>query len=106
MANNLIKNETNVFYTVQVNEGLYIQANRSDGIAAITPSVTNNKERAHHFNVDSLAKEAALYTKGKLIKHTQTTVVTEITEEIEIEVKEQLPDEDYPVPPVRKRRRV
>ncbi|GIO18109.1 hypothetical protein J18TS1_12090 [Oceanobacillus oncorhynchi subsp. incaldanensis] len=86
MANSLIKNETNVYYTVSVNESSYVKNVALSGSKVEkvdlrplskygnTPWKSGNREAAI---------EVARGVGGKITKHTRTEVITEITEELE-----------------------
>ena len=84
MANNLIKNETNVFYTVRVKNGLFVKvADFYYGKVEVVV-VTDNEKDIKNFSDKNSAVKVAAYVGGTIIKHTRTTVVTEIAEEIPV----------------------
>lgn len=85
MENNLIENKTDVFYTV-----------KSTGVTAVCESdfyggkvdrveVTQAAHKVKKFPNKETAQKVAAYIGGKIIKHTRTSVITEVTEEIKFE---------------------
>ncbi|WP_121603804.1 hypothetical protein [Virgibacillus sp. Bac332] len=90
MTNQLIKNETKVFYTVKIKEGLYVKRSEFFGPDTIKDlKVTTDREESYVYDNQKTAMKVALYAEGKIIKHTRTQVITEITEEIEV-IKEEM----------------
>lgn len=87
MANNLIKNETNVFYTVKTNEGLVVSEARIYGGRVENVQVSRSDQDASRYNSKKTAQEISQYIEGQLIRHTRTEVITETTEKIEGENK-------------------
>jgi len=85
MANKLVKNETNIYYTITVNDESYLRnvefySGRVDKVDlrpvtgySIEPWKAPNQEAA---------LKVARAIGGKITKHTRTEVITEVTEEI------------------------
>ncbi|KNE19689.1 hypothetical protein KM914_14385 [Virgibacillus pantothenticus] len=84
MANNLIKNKTKVFYTVKVKEGMFVRRAEFAGGRVIDLNVTDQESESYKYENKETAIKIALYTNGKIIKHSRTEVITEITEEIHV----------------------
>lgn len=81
MANKLIKNETKVFYTVRIKDGLFVRHAEMYRGRLESTKATRVEADAEVFNNDLIASEVASYVDGTVTKHTRTTVVTEITED-------------------------
>lgn len=84
MTNNLINNETTVHYTVSVNENVIVKRAEFYSGEVGKVEVSQRKEDAYKYKEKETAKKIAFYVGGKVIKHTRTIVVTEVTEEIDI----------------------
>lgn len=92
MANNLIKNETEVFYTVEVNENLVVAKVELYHGKIESAVVRRKKEQPNGrtFTNDETAQKVAIYVGGKVIQHTRTEVITEVTEEAVFIHKEEI----------------
>lgn len=85
MTNSLLKNETEIFYTVQASENTVVSRSEFYGGKLKEVQVSQEANKAVKYPNKDIGKEVAAYVDGVLIKHTRTTVVTEVTEEIKIE---------------------
>lgn len=91
MEGNLIENNVQVFYTVEVNEGLYVESsnifsNEDKSVIKVTSvMITQDKRDKYHYTNLDIAKAIAKYVKGKVIEHTRTTITTETTRELPLE---------------------
>lgn len=85
MTNSLLKNETEFFYTVQASENTVVSRSEFYGAKLREVQVSRNFNEAFRYPNKDVANEVAVYVDGAVIKHTRTTVVTEVTEEIKIE---------------------
>lgn len=90
MKGNIIENNVYVFYTVELNEGLYVENvnfySRSNEVLSVT--ITQDKRDRYRYNNLENAKAIAKYVKGKVIEHTRTTITTETTRELPLEEEE------------------
>ncbi|GLC89366.1 hypothetical protein [Lysinibacillus piscis] len=85
MTNNLIKNETNIYYTVQFNNEVVISKVNWDYQGQVFHvQASRKKDDAHMFQHEDDARKVANYVRGKLIEHTRTEVITEITKVLEV----------------------
>lgn len=84
MANNLIKNKTHVFYTVQASENTVVS--HSDFMSGKVRHVSVSREidDANKYTDKETAVKVAKFAEGKLIKHTRTEIITEVTEQIKL----------------------
>lgn len=82
MANNLIKNETNVFYTVEISEGVKVRKCEFYSGQVRRVEVTRKEDEFEKFPNEDYSKKVATYIGGSVTKHTRTEVITEVTEEI------------------------
>lgn len=84
MSNKLIENTTKVFWTVELQGDLYVKNYSAyrDGIEKV--EIVKDERDAYTFNNSETAVKVAKYANGKAIKHTRTTIVTEVTEEVEV----------------------
>lgn len=85
MANNLIKSETNVFYTIKVNDEVFVSSASFYGGNVNMVEVTRTKNNVYQTSDKKTAQKVANYIEGKLVKHIRTEVITETTEEIKLE---------------------
>lgn len=89
MKNELIRNDTDVYYTVQVKDGLLVTSAdfiRHGNIVngAMVRAISNARE-ANRFASLEKAAAVAHYVGGTVTKHTMTEVVTVVSEDIRIE---------------------
>lgn len=82
MGNNLIENKTNVFYTVELSEGVGVRESHFSGGEVYKVDITREDSHFHEYPNLNQPLRVAEYVGGKVIKHTRTTVVTEVTEEV------------------------
>ncbi|MFJ7950749.1 hypothetical protein ACIQZG_04375 [Lysinibacillus sp. NPDC096418] len=82
MANNLIENETKVFYTVRIKDGLFVKHAEMYRGRIESTKTTREEDSAEVFANELIASEVASYVDGTVTKHTRTTIVTEITEDV------------------------
>jgi len=73
-----------VFYTVKIKDGLFIKKIEFYGGEVNLVIVTDKEINAYVFHNQDTAKKATLYVGGTIIKHTETTVITDVTEEIQV----------------------
>lgn len=84
MANNLIENTTNVFWTVELQGELYVKDYSIYGGKIEKVDIVRGEKDACTFNNSEMAVKVAYFANGKVIKHTRTKVITEVTEEFEV----------------------
>ena len=83
----VIKNETNVFYTVHVNDILFVtRFNDNERYVKISDGKTNYRDQRYPVEFEKLerAKTAAQLCDGKIKKHSIHILATETIEEVNI----------------------
>ena len=90
MGNNLIKNDSRVFYTVQASQTTVVSSSdfRNNTLRGV--GLSRESSDAYQYPNKEVASRVAAFAEGKLIKHTQTEVITEVTEEIKFEEENKL----------------
>lgn len=88
MEDKLVNNSAEVFYSVEIKEGLFVELSNIGGGIVRDVSVTTVQSQAMRYMDIEAAKLVAKYVKGKIIKHVRTNIVTETREIIDI-VKEE-----------------
>lgn len=84
MGNNLIENTTKVFWTVELQGDLYVKYYSAYHGEIEKVEIVKDEKDAYTFNNSEMAVKVAKYANGKAVKHTRTTIVTEVTEEVEV----------------------
>lgn len=85
MENNLIKNETEVYYTVLSKEGVTVSDSYFSRGELKDVQITRESSKAKKYPNKEVAQKVAAYIDGKIIKHTRTEIITEVTEELKLE---------------------
>lgn len=85
MANKLIKNVTDIFYTVKINDSVSVFAAEFYGGEVRVVHVSRSESKVQKFRDIKQAEKVAWYIGGYITKHTRTEVITEVTEELKKE---------------------
>jgi len=92
----LLRNDTVIYYTVRVKDGLYVTHTDIYNGNVTAVRVQEVEEEAYKFINEKGAKQAARYVEGTVTKHTETEIVTVISEDIPVEIEVEDEDEEVP----------